>query len=122
MPERAGRLGFQALLLLLWAGAAYHMVFGGMYSVFDVGSLEAQRDSATMRIDGLIARTDSLVHRGDSLASVPAAIERVAREKYGPASRRPRRLTTEEALSTIARPVSGATFGRVAQLVRAGDS
>ena len=83
MPERAGRLGLQVLLLLLWVGAAYHMVFGGMYSVFDVRSLEEQRDSATARIDGLIARTDSLVHRGDSLATVPAAIERVAREKYG---------------------------------------
>ena len=83
MPERVSRMGFRAILLFLWAGAAYHMVFGGMYSVFDVRSLEEQRDSATVRIDGLIARTDSLVLRGDSLASVPAAIERVAREKYG---------------------------------------
>ena len=54
-----------------------------MYSVFDVRMLEDQRDSVTARIDDLIARTDSLVHRGDSLANVPAAIERVARERYG---------------------------------------
>ena len=83
MSERSGRLRFQALLVFLWAGAAYHLVFGGMYSVFDVQTLEDQRDSVTARIDELIARTDSLVHRGDSLANVPAAIERVAREKYG---------------------------------------
>jgi cell division protein FtsB len=83
MSERYGRLSFRVLLLALWAAAGYHMVFGGRYSVFDVAALEGQRDSATARIDQLIAKTDSLVLRGDSLTEVPAAVERVARERFG---------------------------------------
>ena len=83
MSERVDRLGFRGLVVALWVGTAYYMVFGGVYSVFDMQELGTQRDAANVRIDRLIARTDSLIHRGDSLATMPAAIERVAREEFG---------------------------------------
>ncbi len=83
MTERAHRWGYRGLLAGIWLAASYYLVFGGMYSVFDVRHMERSRNDAIVRIDGLIARTDSLVHRGDSLAAVPAAIERVAREELG---------------------------------------
>jgi cell division protein FtsB len=71
------------MLLTLLAGAAYYLVFGGVYSVFDLRALKKQRLEAVQRIDSLISRTDSLAQRGDSLASDPMAIERTAREEYG---------------------------------------
>ena len=83
MSERVDRLGFRGLVVALWVGTAYYLVFGGVYSVFDMKELGTQRDAANVRIDRLIARTDSLIHRGDSLATMPAAIERVAREEFG---------------------------------------
>ena len=83
MSERVDRLGFRGLVVALWVGTAYYLVFGGVYSVFDMKELGNQRDAANVRIDRLIARTDSLIHRGDSLATMPAAIERVAREEFG---------------------------------------
>ena len=83
MRESIHRVGFRGVLALLWAATVYYLVFGGMYSVFDVRAMEQSRDEALSRIDRLVARTDSLVHRGDSLETVPAAIERVAREQFG---------------------------------------
>lgn len=83
MSERVERLGFRGLVIALWVGTAYYLVFGGVYSVFDMKDLESRRDSANVRINALIARTDSLIQRGDSLATMPAAIERVAREQFG---------------------------------------
>jgi cell division protein FtsB len=83
MSERARRWMWRAGLLLLWTGTAYYLVLGGQYNVFDVSEMEAARAASTTRVDRLSVRLDSLVHRGDSLESVPAAIERVAREEYG---------------------------------------
>ena len=83
MSERVDRIGFRGLVVALWVGTAYYLVFGGVYSVFDMQELGTQRAAANSRIDSLIARTDSLIHRGDSLATMPAAIERVAREEFG---------------------------------------
>jgi cell division protein FtsB len=83
MSERVDRIGFRGLVVALWLGTAYYLVFGGVYSVFDMQELGTQRNAANVRIDSLIARTDSLIHRGDSLTTMPAAIERVAREKFG---------------------------------------
>jgi cell division protein FtsB len=83
MRESVRRLGFRGILAFLWTATAYYLVFGGMFSVFDVRAMEESREQAITRIDRLVARTDSLVHRGDSLEAVPAAIERVAREEFG---------------------------------------
>jgi cell division protein FtsB len=83
MSERVNRIGVRGLIAALWVGTAYYLVFGGVYSVFDMQELDTQRGAANTRIDSLIARTDSLIHRGDSLATMPAAIERVAREEFG---------------------------------------
>ena len=83
MGERLRRYTFRALLALLWAGVAYYLLFGGVYSVLDIAKLKQQRREAVSRIDSLIVTTDSLMQRGDSLASDPLAVERTAREEYG---------------------------------------
>lgn len=67
--------------LLLLAG--YYALFGGVYSVFDMRAMRAERAALVERLDSLIMRTDSLTQRGDSLATDPLAIERAAREEHG---------------------------------------
>lgn len=61
----------------------YYALFGGVYSVFDMRRMRAERADLVDQLDSLIARTDSLVHRGDSLETDPLAIERAAREGQG---------------------------------------
>ncbi len=72
--------GWWPVLLLL---AGYYALFGGVYSVFDMRAMRAERADLVERLDSLIMRTDSLVQRGDSLATDPLAIERTAREEHG---------------------------------------
>jgi cell division protein FtsB len=83
MRERIRRYAFRGVLVAMSAGAAYYLLFGGVYSVLDVEDLKKQRHEAISRIDSLIATTDSLAQRGDSLAEDPLAIEQTAREEYG---------------------------------------
>lgn len=83
MPERLRRWGFRGLVAGLLLLAGYYALFGGVYSVFDMREMRAERRALVSRLDSLIARTDSLVQRGDSLASDPLAIEREAREEHG---------------------------------------
>ncbi len=82
VPERLRRLAFRGGLATLWIAAAYYLIFGGVYSVFDLRVLETEKQEAMQRLDSLISITDSLVLLGDSLTDDPVAIERVARE-YG---------------------------------------
>jgi cell division protein FtsB len=83
MRESFRRWGFRGLLggLLLLAG--YYLVFGGVYSVFDMRKMRGEREAVVKRLDSLIASTDSLTQRGDSLAKDDLAIERAAREEHG---------------------------------------
>ncbi|MDT8435179.1 MAG: septum formation initiator family protein [Gemmatimonadota bacterium] len=83
MGERVSRWTGRVVLAAICAGILHAALFGGMYDVSDIRALEHERDTLIDRIDRLVARTDSLVQRGDSLESVPAAIERVAREELG---------------------------------------
>ncbi|MDP2471637.1 MAG: septum formation initiator family protein [Candidatus Palauibacterales bacterium] len=83
MSERVRRWGFRGLVTGLLLLAGYYALFGGVYSVFDMRGMHAEREDLVDRLDSLIARTDSLAQRGDSLESDPLAIERTAREEQG---------------------------------------
>jgi len=83
MSERWRRWGFRALVGGMLLLGAYYALFGGVYSVFDMRDMRAERAALVERLDSLIARTDSLAQRGDSLESDPLAIEREAREEHG---------------------------------------
>ena len=82
-PERVRRLVFRGALAAVGVAAGYYLLFGGVYSVFDMRGLEREHEASLQRADSLIHLADSLVMRGDSLESDPAAIERIAREKHG---------------------------------------
>jgi cell division protein FtsB len=83
MSERVRRWGFRGLVAGLLLLAGYYVLFGGVYSVFDMRGMRAEREDLVDELDSLIARTDSLAQRGDSLESDPLAIERAAREEHG---------------------------------------
>ena len=63
--------------------AVYFAVFGGEYSLFDVRQARAEREEEAERLAELRRANDSLRAWGDSLESDSAAIERLARERYG---------------------------------------
>ena len=63
--------------------AVYFAVFGGEYSLFEVRQARAEREEEAERLAELRRANDSLSAWGDSLESDSAAIERLARERYG---------------------------------------
>ncbi|NIP83461.1 MAG: septum formation initiator family protein [Gemmatimonadetes bacterium] len=73
------RLVFPLLLGL----AAYYALFGGEYSVFEVRHARAERTQAEAQLAELRQEIEALRARADSLESDPAAMERIAREKFG---------------------------------------
>lgn len=79
MPPRAATL----LRLCLLAVAGYYAIWGGEYSALDLRRLHAiAEEKAT---DNVVARleVDSIRVRVEALENDPAAIERIAREKFG---------------------------------------
>ena len=77
--ERLKRLILPGLLLL----AAYYAVFGGEYSIFEVRKTRALLVEEAAELDRARAVVDSLRMRADSLENDPAALERLARERFG---------------------------------------
>lgn len=80
--KRRTRLVEVAILGMLFL-ATYFAVFGGEYTIFRIRtleSLEAERESELAATEAAI---DSLRAVAAELESDPAAIERVARERYG---------------------------------------
>ena len=77
------RIGLRLLIGALWLAGGYYFLLGGEYSAFDLRELRAERRTLTLRIDSLAGVVDSLEAWADSLDSTPAAIERVARERFG---------------------------------------
>ena len=83
MGERAGKLLRRSLLASAWLAAGYYFLLGGEYGVFDVRTLQSERDSLAARVDSLRQVADSLERRAEALASSDLAVERAARERYG---------------------------------------
>ncbi|HEX7120047.1 MAG TPA: septum formation initiator family protein [Longimicrobiales bacterium] len=71
------------LLVTAVGAAAYFSLFGGEYGLFEVRRLEAQREVEAAQLEQLRAEVERLRARVDSLADDPAALERIARERYG---------------------------------------
>ncbi len=65
------------------AAAAYFALFGGEYGLFEVWRLERQKVEEIRRLEELRAEVEVLRTRADSLENDPAALERLARERYG---------------------------------------
>ena len=65
------------------AVAAYFAVWGGEYSLFDLLRLKRDRGEAEERLARTRREVDSLRAEAKRLEDDPAAIERVARERFG---------------------------------------
>lgn len=63
--------------------AGYFAVFGGEYSLFDLRRIRGEIEEEEEEVARVRARIDSLELRADSLENDPAALERIARERYG---------------------------------------
>lgn len=73
--------GYVIVAMLLLAG--YFAIFGGEYSVFQIGRLEESEAAIAADLAHIEAAMDSLAAVKARLESDPVAIERVARERYG---------------------------------------
>jgi len=63
--------------------AAYFAIFGGEYGLYEVWRLERQQEEEARELESVRAEVEHLRARADSLENDPAALERVARERYG---------------------------------------
>jgi cell division protein FtsB len=70
------RIGLVAL-------GVYYAVWGGEYSAFDLGRLEAERVREHAEVERLAAEVDSLRVRAEALEKDPETLERLARERFG---------------------------------------
>jgi cell division protein FtsB len=73
------RLIFPALIGL----SIYFALFGGEYSVFEVGRVRAERIEMEQRLVELERANDCLRAWAEALEADSATIERLARERYG---------------------------------------
>ncbi len=71
------------LLSAVVVAAAYFALLGGEYGLFELRRLERQQEVEAVRLEQLRAEVERLHLRADSLADDPAALERIARERYG---------------------------------------
>jgi cell division protein FtsB len=67
----------------LVAGAAYYAVFGGEYSFMEMRRLEKEKAAEAARLEQTRREVEALRARADSLEKDSAALERIARERYG---------------------------------------
>ena len=81
--SRAGKRFVSLAVLLMLVMAAYFVVFGGEYSIFQLKRMEKMEAEAAAQLAATEAEIDSLKAAAAQLQSDPAAIERVAREQYG---------------------------------------
>jgi cell division protein FtsB len=82
-PPAGRSLARRAIGLLLLTIAVYYAVWGGEYSVFDLRRLHSQQAAEAARIEAARLHVDSLRALASALESDPAAIEAVARERFG---------------------------------------
>jgi len=67
----------------LVAGATYYAVFGGEYSLLEMRRLDREKKLEAERLKQTRAEVIRLRARADSLDHDSAALERIARERYG---------------------------------------
>lgn len=71
-------------MLPVLAGAAlYYAVFGGDYSWFELRRMEQEEAREAARLEAVRLENARLIQQADSLENDPAALERLARERYG---------------------------------------
>ena len=73
----------KALAALVVCGAIYFLAFGGDYTFLDLWRLDREHEEEVAELEALRAEVAELRQRADSLATDSAALERVARERYG---------------------------------------
>ena len=71
------------ILPVLIGLSVYFALFGGEYSVFEVGRVRAERVELEQRLVELEQTNDCLRAWADALETDSATIERLARERYG---------------------------------------
>ncbi|MGH7477691.1 MAG: FtsB family cell division protein [Longimicrobiales bacterium] len=71
-------------ILPVIAGAAvYYALFGGEYSLLELKRMERERAREAAALETAEQQNERLRHRADSLATDPATLERLARERFG---------------------------------------
>jgi len=63
--------------------SVYYAVWGGEYSAFDLRKLEAMQAEEHAELARVREQVDSLRAQSERLEKDPAAIERIARERFG---------------------------------------
>ena len=73
----------KALAGAIVLGTAYFLVLGGDYTFLDLWRLEKEQTRAVAELQAVREEVARLEAKADSLATDPAALERLARERYG---------------------------------------
>lgn len=73
----------RVLSVVVTGAALYFAIFGGEYNVFEVKRLERQHRREAAALAALHDEVARMRLYADSLAEEPAALERIARERYG---------------------------------------
>ncbi|MFW6201261.1 MAG: FtsB family cell division protein [Gemmatimonadota bacterium] len=97
------------------AAAAYFALFGGEYGLLELRGIEREHQRTEAELDSLREEMTRMRARLDSLENDPAALERVARERYGMIrdGERLYRFVEGEAADSLAAAVeAGAPDGR----------
>ncbi|MFW6331470.1 MAG: FtsB family cell division protein [Gemmatimonadota bacterium] len=64
-------------------GAAYFLLFGGEYTFLDLWRLDREHEDEVAELETIRQEVEALEQKADSLATDSAALERLARERYG---------------------------------------
>lgn len=73
----------RALAAVAVLGTAYFFFFGGDYTFLDLWRLGREQARATAELEAVREEVRLLEARADSMATDSAALERLARERYG---------------------------------------
>ncbi|HUG41926.1 MAG TPA: septum formation initiator family protein [Longimicrobiales bacterium] len=73
----------KALAAMVVLATAYFLFFGGDYTFLDLWRLEREQQRAVAELEAVRSEVAELEARADSLATDSAALERLARERFG---------------------------------------
>jgi cell division protein FtsB len=83
MALNPGRIGGRITAALLVSVAGYYALWGGEYSAFDLYRLDRSQRAEAAFLAETRRQADSLAIVAERLENDPAAIEAVARERFG---------------------------------------